>query len=48
MDAAFEWLDRAIEERAFIINEAKVSPHFDVFRGDPRFDAVLRKLRLAS
>ena len=46
MDAAFEWLDRAYEERAFIIDEAKVSPHFDAFRGDPRFDTLLRKMNL--
>ena len=44
MDTAFEWLDRAYEERAFLIDEVKVNPLFDVFRGDPRFDALLRKM----
>lgn len=48
MDAAFEWLDRGYEERAFLIDEAKVTPHFDVFRGDPRFDALLRKLKFPA
>ncbi|MGE5346998.1 MAG: protein kinase domain-containing protein, partial [Acidithiobacillales bacterium] len=44
MDKAFKWLERAYEERAFLIDEAGVSPLFDVFRGDPRFDALLRKM----
>jgi tetratricopeptide (TPR) repeat protein len=48
MDKGFEWLNRAYEERAFIIPEAKVSPHFDVFRGDPRFDALLRRLKFPA
>ena len=44
MDAAFEWLDRAYEERAFLVDSAKTDPLFDVFRSDPRFEAFLRKM----
>ncbi len=44
MDTAFELLERAYEERAFLIDRVKVSPLFDVFRGDSRFDALLKKM----
>jgi TolB-like protein len=44
MDAAFEWLDHAYEERAFLVDSAKTDPLFDVFRSDPRFEAFLRKM----
>jgi serine/threonine protein kinase len=44
MDTAFKWLERAYEERAFLMDEIGASPLFDVFRSDPRFDALLRKM----
>lgn len=44
MDAAFELIERAYGERAFLIDEIKVDPLFDVFRSDPRFDAILSKM----
>ncbi len=43
-DTAFGLLERAYEERAFLIDSVKVNPLFDVFRGDPRFDALLKKM----
>jgi hypothetical protein len=41
-DAAFEWLDKAIEERSlhFYIME----PAFEDLRRDPRFDRIRQKL----
>ncbi|MFI5180540.1 MAG: protein kinase [Thermoanaerobaculia bacterium] len=44
MVTAFEWLGRAYQERAFLIEGAKTNPMFDVFRTDPRFDELLRKM----
>ncbi len=43
-DAAFQWLDRAIEEPSAILMMIKVEPIFDVLRGDPRFAAVVRRI----
>ncbi len=46
-DKAFEWLDRAIDEFAFIvIMGLKTQPLFDPLRDDPRFGAALVKARL--
>jgi DNA-binding winged helix-turn-helix (wHTH) protein/Tfp pilus assembly protein PilF len=45
-DAAFYWLDRAIEQRAQPINFLGVDPAFDVLRADPRF--ALTQVRLAA
>jgi tetratricopeptide (TPR) repeat protein len=43
-DAAFQWLDRAIEEPSAILMLIKVEPVFDVLRGDPRFMAVVNRI----
>ncbi len=43
-DAAFQWLDRAIEEPSAILMMIKVEPIFDVLRGDPRFATVVRRI----
>ena len=45
-DRAFAALDRAFEERVGPINELQIDPMFDPLRDDPRFDALLRRLRL--
>jgi len=47
-DEAFEWLDRAYEERSPWIGYMNVDPRLDPLRSDPRFDALLRKARLAT
>ena len=45
-DLAFEWLDRAFEERESQITDIKISFDFQRFHGDPRYKAFLRKMRL--
>jgi hypothetical protein len=45
-DGAFEWLDRAIEDRSYDITYINVDPLFDPVRDDPRFSALVRKLNL--
>jgi eukaryotic-like serine/threonine-protein kinase len=45
-DRAFDWLTKAFDARAAYIEWAKVSPVYDVFKGDPRFDALVARLHL--
>lgn len=45
-DNTFEWLDRAIEMRDPHILHLPVKPVYDSLRPDPRFAALLRKMRL--
>jgi TolB-like protein/DNA-binding winged helix-turn-helix (wHTH) protein len=47
-DQAFEWLEKAYEQRSDIPDmiEMPVDPAFDVLRSDPRFDAFLRRAGL--
>jgi serine/threonine-protein kinase len=48
IDAAFEWFDRAVEERDQIMMPILSYAHFDPLRRDPRFAALLRKMGLES
>ncbi len=41
-DLAFEWLERACEERGAALVNLKAEPAFDPLRGDPRFAELLR------
>jgi TolB-like protein/Tfp pilus assembly protein PilF len=45
-DAAFEWLDRAVDARDQLIMPIKSYAILDPIRADPRFLALLRKMRL--
>lgn len=47
LDAAFEWFDRAVEERDQNMMMFPSFPHMDPVRGDPRHAALLRKMNLA-
>jgi len=46
IDAAFEWLDRAFEERDGSLILVTASPEFDPLRSDPRFRALLERMGL--
>jgi serine/threonine-protein kinase len=45
-DAAFEWLDRALEDRRGWLCYLKVEPLLDPLRGDARFGRLLERMRL--
>jgi Tfp pilus assembly protein PilF len=45
-DAAFEWLERAYQERDAGLSMVKVEPYFRPLYGDPRWSAMLGRLRL--
>ena len=45
-DEAFRWLERAYDEHASFMDGLAVTPAFDVLRSDPRFAALLRRMRL--
>jgi hypothetical protein len=47
-DLAFQWLDRGIAQRSMYMDELKVEPMFDRLHSDPRFPALLRKMRLEN
>ena len=47
-DRAFQWLDRACDERASMLGTLKVDPAFDPLRGDPRFAVLLGRAGLGT
>jgi serine/threonine-protein kinase len=47
-DAAFGCWDRAIEARDPLIMPIRTYPFFDPVRGDPRYQALLRRMNLAE
>lgn len=46
IDKAFEWMDKGFEERESGVPFYKVTPEWDLFRSDPRFEKLLKKLNL--
>jgi hypothetical protein len=46
-DAAFAWLDKAIDERDGWIALIKIQPAYDSLRTDPRFIKLLERMNLA-
>lgn len=46
IDTAFEWFDRAVEERDQNMMPILSYAHFDSIRGDSRFAGLLRKMKL--
>ena len=47
IDTAFEWAEKAIEQREPLILFLNVYPTFDPLRSDPRYPALLKKMNLA-
>lgn len=45
-DQAFQWLDKAIAERADNVIWIAVQPWFDPLRSDPRFASLLGRMKL--
>ncbi len=43
-DRAFEWLDKAYEERSNWLSYVKVEPRLDPLRSDPRFNELVRRI----
>jgi hypothetical protein len=46
INAAFEWLDRAVEEHDQNMMPILSYPHFDPIRGDPRFVRLIHRMKL--
>lgn len=46
-EKAFEWLEKAYEDRADLLVYLKVEPKVDALRSDPRFQDLLRRVKLA-
>ena len=47
-EKAFESLEKAFEERSTLLTYLKMDPRFDPLRGDPRFQAMLRRLNFVE
>jgi tetratricopeptide (TPR) repeat protein len=47
-DAAFQWLDRAVEQRDGGLSFIRCDPLIDNLRSDPRYGALLRRLGLPA
>jgi serine/threonine protein kinase/Tfp pilus assembly protein PilF len=45
-DHAFEWLEKAFQDRADWMAFLKVDPRFDTLKSDPRFTSLLQRLNL--
>ena len=45
-DQAFAWLEKAYDERARAMLSLKVNPLLDPLRSDPRFGALIRRMRI--
>jgi Flp pilus assembly protein TadD len=45
-DLAFTWLEKAYEERSFLLSNIKADPRMDSLRSDPRFQDLVRRVGL--
>lgn len=43
-DPAFQWLERAYQERRPFLAHLKADPSYDLIRSDPRFESLLRRM----
>ena len=44
-DDAFAWLDKAFDERSHWLVWLRPDPRWKIIRDDPRFDALIERLR---
>jgi tetratricopeptide (TPR) repeat protein len=47
-DKAFEWLERAYEERSVQMPQLKVNPRLDPLLSDPRFQDLVRRMNFPN
>ena len=47
-DSAFEWLEKACDDRSAFMVYLKVDPKLDPLRSDPRFDQMVRRVGIPS
>lgn len=47
-EQAFDWLEKAYEERSSVLAYLQVDPRLDSVRDDPRFEALVRRLRFPT
>jgi hypothetical protein len=47
IDEAFEWLEKAYQERSPLLTHLTYAP-FDSVRSDPRFEDILRRMNLTE
>jgi hypothetical protein len=47
-DRGFEWLTKAFDQRYGFISAANINPGFDGVRDDPRFKALVARLKLPN
>ncbi|MBP1776982.1 MAG: hypothetical protein H6Q86_2992, partial [candidate division NC10 bacterium] len=45
-DLAFEWLEKAYQDRESRLPWIKLDPRFDALRADARFEGLLRRMNL--
>ncbi len=46
-DQAFVWFEKAYADHSNVLTSLKVNPAFDPLRSDPRFQDLMRRVRLA-
>jgi eukaryotic-like serine/threonine-protein kinase len=47
LDSALDWMERSIDDRRGWVTYLNVNPILDPLRGNPRFDVLVRRMRLA-
>jgi hypothetical protein len=45
-DEMFDWLERALDDRFFLMLYLGVDARFDAVRDDPRFDSLMQRIGL--
>jgi len=48
LDRGFEWLDKALDERAHFLVYLKIDPSYEPLRSDDRYQGLLERLRLSD